>query len=228
MEERTFRDLKDGDLVWVIEGTKIIEEKVIEAYKAGFGRFIVKLPYSDYYGYPGSKWLGNMFVNEGDAYEQLKKKLGKRKQTLEKNIDSLVSKFDALDSISIPPTVKPSTIIPSMKELKPGDSVWWVDKVGLKIVEKKIEKRGIELIKPPYRLEKSLKVFVKSYESFYAFPCSHHSVRLLYYTTEEQAWKYMLEWGKSRMRTVGNEMEKLMKELEEIERNEKIWGSTEG
>lgn len=228
---KRFRDLKKGDSVWRIDKNEIVEEMVRNAV------IMRNWMYSDqvhiythsggfYCGWPGSKRSGYMFANEEDAYEQLRKNIITRKKTLEKKIDSLVSEFELLDSIQAP-TVFPSTKPPSMKELKPGDSVWYVDKAELKIVEKKInkvEKRGIELINPPYRLEKSLEVFINSYESFYTFPRSCRSVRLLYYTTEEQAWRYMLKWKKSRMRTVGKEMEKLMKELE---KHEEIWGLEE-
>ena len=222
---KTFRDLKEGDIVWVIEGNKIIEEKVEEVYESIFNRFIVKLHYYKYYGYPGSKGSGNMFVNEEDAIKQLGELLIKRKQTLEKKIDSLVSKFDALDSISIPPTVKPSTIIPSMKELKLGDSVWFVDKINGKVRKTKI----LEIKKnaTSWNYINCLEIKTPIY-SFITYPNASRSTRLSYYTTEEQAWRYMLEWRKSRIKTVGNEMEKLMKELEEIERNEKIWRSTKG
>ena len=222
--EKRFRDLKKGDPVFIVDNGEVVETKVKDTYQNYYGQFYIYTTYTrrPYCGYPGSRRAGHLFVDEEAAYEQLRKISEKRKKTLEKKIDSLVSEFDLLDSIQ-PPTVKPSTKPPSMKDLKPGDSVWWVDKVGLKIVEKKIkrvEKRGIELIKPPYRLEKSLEVFINSYESFYTFPRSRRSVRLLYYTDEEQAWRYMLKWKKSRMKTVGKEMEKLMKELERYEQQE--------
>lgn len=160
-----------------------------------------------------------MFVNKEDAIKQLGKLLIKRKATLEKKIDSLVSKFDALDSISIPPTVKPSTKIPSMKELKPGDSVWYINKGRVCIEKAKVKEKRKYWRKFGWKDIEYLQ-FITSINAFIALPGSTRSTKFVYYTTEEQAWKYMLEWRKSRIKTVGNEMEKLMKELEEIERNE--------
>ena len=222
--EKKFKDLKKGDSVFIVNNGEVVEAKVKYTMEYWLGQLYVYTTHTNrpYCGYLGSKRSGHLFVDKEEAYEQLRKISEKRKKTLEKKIDSLVSEFDLLDSIQ-PPTVKPSTKPPSMKDLKPGDSVWYIDKAELKIVKKKInnvKKRGIELIDPPYRLEKSLEVFINSYERFYTFPRSCRSVSLLYYTTEEQAWKYMLDWRKSRMRTVGKEMEKLMKELEKYE---KVW-----
>ena len=219
--EKKFKDLKKGDSVFIVDNGEVVEAKVKDTRENWYGQLYVFTTHTNwpYCGWLGSKRAGYLFIDEEAAYEQLRKISGKRRKTLEKKIDFLVSKFELLDSIQ-PPTVKPSTKFPSMKELKPGDSVWYVDKAELKIVEKKIkkvEKRGIELINPPYRLKKSLEVFINSYESFYTFPRSCRSVRLLYYTTEEQAWRYILKWKKSRMKTVGKEMEKLMKELEKYE-----------
>jgi ribosomal protein S20 len=223
--KKKFKDLKKGDTVWIIDSGAVVEASVKDTNQTYlYNQLRVYTSYCGfpYSGWPNSKRAGYMFVNEDEAYELLRKIGEKRKDILEKKIDNLVRKFDLLDSIQ-PPTVFSSTKPPSMKELKPGDSVWYVDKEELKIVEKKInkvKKRGIELINPPYRLKSSLEVFINSYESFYTFPRSYRSVRLLYYTTEEQAWRYMLKWKKSRMKTVGKEMEKLMKELE---RYEEVW-----
>lgn len=217
--EKKFRDLKKGDSVFIIDHGEVVEAKVKKTRENWYHQLYVYTTYTDwpYCGWLGSRRAGHLFIDEEDAFKQLRKILELRKKTLEKKIDSLVSEFDLLDSIQ-PPIEFSSTKPPSMKELKPGDSVWYIDKAELKIVEKKIkkvEKRGIE--NPPYRLKKSLEVFINSYESFYTFPRSCRSVRLLYYTDEEQAWRYMLKWKKSRMKTVGKEMEKLMKELEKYE-----------
>lgn len=223
--EKKFRDLKKGDSVFIVDNGEVVEAKVKNTRENWFGQLYIYTTHTNwpYCGQKGSKRSGYLFIDEETAYEQLRKISEKRRKILEKKINSLVSEFELLDSICQPSTVKPSTKLPSMKKLKPGDSVWYVDKAELKIVEKKInnvKERGIELINPPYRLEKSLEIFINSYESFYTFPRSCRSTCLLYYTTEEQAWRYMLKWKKSRMKTVGKEMEKLMKEFE---RYEEVW-----
>lgn len=210
--EKRFRDLKKGDLVWIVNSGEVVEAKVKETRENYYGQFYVYTTFTDwpYCGYPGSKRSGNMFVNEENAYEQLRKISELRKKTLEKKIDSLVSEFDRLDSIS-PPTVFSSTKLPSMKELKPGDSVWYVDKAELEVKEAKV--KVIRENKEPLIIDTSI-------FSFSTHPNSARSINCLYYTGEEQAWKYMLDWRKSRMRTVGKEMEKNMKELEKYE---EIW-----
>jgi hypothetical protein len=157
-----------------------------------------------------------MFVNEEEAYEQLRKMSEFRKKTLEKKIDKLVSEFDLLDSINPPTVISHSTKPPSMKELKPGDSVWYVDKVGLEVKEAKV--KVIRENKEP-RSYGSL-IIDTSIFSFSAHPNSTRSISLIYYTEEEQAWRYMLGWKRSRMKTVGKEMEKNMKELEKYE---EVW-----
>jgi hypothetical protein len=103
-----------------------------------------------------------------------------------------------------------------MKELKPGDSVWYVDKVELIVKEVKVKsvKDNIE----PWSYG-SLEVNT-DLTCFKTHLNSTRSINCLYYTEEEQAWRYMLKWKKSRMKTVGKEMEKLMKELEKYE---KVW-----
>lgn len=222
--EKKFKDLKKGDSVWIVDvdSGEVVETKVKDTRENWYGQFYVYTTHTNwpYCGWLGSKRAGYLFINEEDAYEQLKKTLEKRKKTLEKKIDFLVSEFDHLDSIQ-PPTVKPSTKPPSMKELKPGDSVWWVDKYEKKVKEVKIMK-----------IQKNEKIWsygsmtiITSSTIVNTFSDSMCSVSHDLYTGEEQAWKYMLKWKKSRMRTVGKEMEKLMKELERNEKflDENIW-----
>lgn len=141
----------------------------------------------------------------------------KKRNMLEKKIDSLVTEFDLLDSIQ-PPTVKPSTKSPSMKELKPGDSVWEVRKDDKEVRVVKVEKIIEEKEKSSCYYYKVLYIYMSSSITFKTYPNSSRSINCLYYTDEEQAWRYMLKWKKSRMCTVGKEMEKLMKELEKYER----------
>ena len=219
-KEKKFRDLKKGDLVWIVDKGEVVEAKVKNTREnCYYDQFYVYTTFTDwpYCGYPGSRRSGNMFVNEEDAYEQLRKVSELRKKILEKKIDKLVSEFELLDSISSP-TVFSSTKPPSMKELKPGDSVWYVDKAELKIKKAKVEKIIEE--KEKYLCYKVLYIYMSSSITFKTYPNSTRSLNALYYTDEEQAWRYMLKWKKSRMKTVGKEMEKLMKELEKYE---KIW-----
>jgi hypothetical protein len=216
---KKLRDLEVGDIVWIIDGFDIVQAYVKENRMIGFHIYILLIgyihPFVSYY--PGAKRIKSMFLEYEDALEHLKKKSGKRKQTLEKKIDSLVSEFDALDSL-ITTTVKPSTKSPSMKELKLKDSVWYVDKFKLKVRKTRILEIQKKAISWDYYIA-TLRIKTPI-SSFLTYPNASRSTRLDYYTTEEQAWRYMLEWKKSRMKTVGNEMEKLMKELEKIERNE--------
>jgi hypothetical protein len=215
--EKKFRDLKKGDSVFIIDRGEVVEAKVKDTRENWYGQFYVYTTHTNwpYCGWLGSKRAGYLFIDEEAAYEQLRKILELRKKTLEKKIDSLVSKFELLDSIH-PPTVKPSTKSPSMKELKPGDSVWYVDKVELIVKEVKVKsvKDNIE----PWS-SGSLEVNT-DLTCFKTHLNSTRSINCLYYTEEEQAWRYMLKWKKSRMKTVGKEMEKLMKELE---RYEEVW-----
>lgn len=215
--EKKFRDLKKGDSVFIIDYWEVVEAKVKNTRKIDYcGQFYVYTTLSrrPYCGYPGSRRSGNMFVNEEDAHEQLRKISELRKKILEKKINSLVSEFDRFDSIS-PPTVFSSTKLPSMKELKPGDSVWYVDKAELEVKEAKVNK-----IIEEGEYYKVLYINISFSITFVAYPNSARSINCLYYTGEKQAWKYMLDWRKSRMRTVGKEMEKNMKELEKYE---EIW-----
>ena len=212
--EKKFKDLKKGDSVFIVDNGEVVEAKVKDTRENWYGQFYVYTTHTNwpYCGWKGSKRAGYLFIDEEAAYEQLRKISELRKKTLEKKIDSLVSEFDALDSLTSS-TVKPSTKPPSMKELKPGDSVWWVDKYEKKVKEVKVMKiqkneniwsYGSMIIVTPSRIVNT-------------FPDSICSVSHDLYTGEEQAWKYMLKWKKSRMRTVGKEMEKLMKELERYE-----------
>ena len=216
MKEKKFRDLKKRDTVWIVDKGEVVEAKVKNTRENYYGQFYVYTTFTDwpYYGYPGSRGSGNMFVNKEDAYERLRKILELRKKTLEKKIDFLVSEFDLLDSISSP-TVFSSTKPPSMIELKPGDSVWEVRKGDKEVREVKVNKIIEE--KGGYLHYKVLYIYISSSITFKTYPNSTRSLNALYYTGEEQAWKYMLDWRKSRMRTVGKEMEKLMKELERYE-----------
>ena len=218
--EKKFKDLKKKDAVFIVDNGEVVEAKVKETRENYyFGRFYVYTTFSGrpYCGYPGSRRSGNMFVNEEDACEQLRKISELRKKTLEKKIDKLVSEFDRLDSIS-PPTIFPPTKPLSMKELKPGDSVWEVRKGDKEVREVKVEKIIEE--KEKYLCYKVLYIYMSSYITFKTYPNSSRSINCLYYTDEEQAWRYMLRWKKSRMKTVGKEMEKNMKELEKYE---KVW-----
>ena len=213
--EKKFRDLKKGDSVFIVDNGEVVEAKVKDTRENWYGQFYVYTTHTNwpYCGWKGSKRAGYLFIDEEAAYEQLRKISEKRRKTLEKKIDSLVSEFELLDSICQPSTVKPSTKPPSMKELKPGDSVWWVDKYEKEVKEVKVMK-----------IQKNEKIW--SYGSMIiitpsrivnTFPDSMCSVSHDLYTGEEQAWRYMLKWKKSRMKTVGKEMEKLMKELERYE-----------
>lgn len=213
--EKKFKDLKKGDSVFIVDNGEVVEAKVKDTRGNWYGQFYVYTTHTNwpYCGWKGSKRAGYLFIDEETAYEQLRKISEKRRRTLEKKIDSLVTEFDLLDSICQPSTVKPSTKTPSMKELKPGDSVWWVDKFekDVKRVEVKAKRENKDIWS-----NGSLIIDTKTI-SFKTSPNSHHSVSLDCYTDEEQAWRYMLKWKKSRMRTVGKEMEKLMKELEKYE-----------
>ena len=216
--EKKFKDLKKGDSVFIVDNGEVVEAKVKDTRVNWYGQFYVYTTHTNwpYCGWKGSKRAGYLFIDEEAAYEQLRKISEKRRKTLEKKIDSLVSEFDLLDSICQPSTVKPSTKPPSMKELKPGDSVWYVDKVELIVKEVKVKsvKDNIE----PWSYG-SLEVNT-DLTCFKTHLNSTRSINCLYYTWEEQAWRYMLKWKKSRMKTVGKEMEKLMKELEKYE---KVW-----
>ena len=217
--EKRFRDLKEGDIVFIIEGEEIVEKKVKGTRQNRAGKFYVYTSHIcwPYCGWPNSKRAGYLFVNEEDAIKQLEKLSETKKVKLEKKIDRLVSEFQHLDSIS-PPTVFPTTKPPSMKELKPGDSVWEVRKGDKEVREVKVNKIIKE--KEKYLCYKVLYIYMSSSITFKTYPNSTRSINCLYYTGEEQAWRYMLDWKKSRMCTVGKEMEKLMKELE---RYEKVW-----
>lgn len=215
--EKKFRDLKKGDSVFIVDNGEVVEAKVKDTREHNWYSQYVYTTHTNrpYHGYPGSRRLGYLFIDEEAAYEQLRKVSEKRRKTLEKKIDSLVSEFDLLDSIQ-PPTVKPSTNSPSMKELKPGDSVWYVDKVEL--IVKKVKVKSVNDNIDPWSYG-SLEVNT-DLTCFKTHLNSTRSINCLYYTVGEQAWRYMLKWKKSRMRTVGKEMEKLMKELEKYE---KVW-----
>ena len=214
--EKKFRDLKKGDSVFIVDNGEVVEAKVKDTRENWYGQFYVYTTHINwpYCGWKGSKRAGYLFIDEEAAYEQLRKISEKRRKTLEEKIDRLVSEFDCLDSIS-PPTVFPPTKIPSMKELKPGDSVWEVRKGDKEIREVKVGR----IIEGTHICYKALYIYLSSSITFLTYPNSSRSLNALYYTDEEQAWRYMLKWKKSRMRTVGKEMEKLMKELE---RNEKF------
>jgi len=216
--EKKFRDLKKGDSVFIVDNGKVVEAKVKDTRENWYGQLYVYTTHTNwpYCGWLGSKRAGYLFVDEEDAFKQLRKISELRKKTLEKKIDSLVSEFELLDSICQPSTVKPSTKPPSMKELKPGDSVWYVDKVELIVKEVKVKsvKDNIE----PWSYG-SLEVNT-DLTCFKTHSNSTRSINCLYYTGEEQAWRYMLKWKKSRMKTVGKEMEELMKELEKYE---EVW-----
>ena len=218
--EKKFKDLKKGDSVFIVDNGEVAEAKVKDTRENWYGQFYVYTTHTNwpYCGWLGSKRAGYLFIDEEAAYEQLGKISEKRRKTLEKKIDSLVSEFELLDSICQPSTVKPSTKPPSMKELKPGDSVWYVDKAELKIKKAKVNKIIEE--KEKYLCYKVLYIYMSSSITFKTYPNSTRSLNALYYTDEEQAWRYMLKWKKSRMRTVGKEMEKLMKELEGYE---EVW-----
>ena len=213
--EKKFKDLKKGDSVFIVNNGEVVEAKVKDTRQNWYGQFYVYTTHTNwpYCGWIGSKRAGYLFIDEEAAYEQLGKISEKRRKTLEKKIDSLVSEFELLDSICQPSTVKPSTKPPSMKELKPGDSVWYVDKEELTVKKVKVKKLGEMYGYGSLRIETDIIPFT-------THPNSTQSTSYTFYTGEEQAWKYMLGWKKSRMRTVGKEMEKLMKEYEEIWRPE--------
>ena len=216
-KEKKFRDLKKDDLVFIVDNGEVVEAKVKNTRENWCGQFYVYTTHTDwpYCGWSGSKRAGYLFIDKEAAYEQLRKISELRKKTLEKKIDSLVSEFDLLDSIQ-PPTEFSSTKPPSMKELKPGDSVWEVRKGDKEIREVKVGK----IIEGEHICYKALYVYLSSSITFLTYPNSTRSINALYYTGKEQAWGYMLKWKKSRMCTVGKEMEKLMKELEKYE---EVW-----
>jgi hypothetical protein len=213
--EKKFKDLKKGDSVFIVDNGEVVEAKVKDTRENWYGQFYVYTTHTNwpYCGWLGSKRAGYLFIDEEAAYEQLRKISELRKKTLEKKIDSLVSEFELLDSICQPSTVKPSTKTLSMKELKPGDSVWEVRKGDKEIREVKVGR----IIEGEHICYKALYVYLSSSITFLTYPNSTRSLNALYYTDEEQAWKYMLKWKKSRMCTVGKEMEKLMRELERYE-----------
>lgn len=214
--EKRFRDLKKGDSVFIMDNGEVVEAKVKDTRKNWYGQFYVYTTHHrPYCGWPGSRRAGHLFVDEEDAFKQLRKILEKRRKTLEKKIDSLVTEFDLLDSIQAP-TEFSSTKTLSMKELKPGDSVWEVRKGDKEVREVKVEKIIEE--KEKYLCYKVLYIYMSSSITFKTYPNSTRSLNALYYTGEEQAWRYMLKWKKSRMCMVGKEMEKLMKELEKYEK----------
>ena len=217
--EKKFKDLKKGDSVFIVDNGEVVEAKVKDTRENWYGQLYVFTTHTNwpYCGWPGSKRAGHLFIDEEAAYEQLRKISEKRRKTLEKKIDSLVSEFELLDSIQ-PPTEFSSTKPPSMKELKPGDSVWEVRKGDREVRKVKVEKIIEE--KEKYLCYKVLYIYMSSSITFKTYPNSTRSLNALYYTDEEQAWRYMLKWKKSRMKTVGKEMEKLMKELEKYE---KVW-----
>jgi len=221
---KTFKDLSVGDSVWIIDGLEITEAEV-KRITNGYGILIHTSykPYPFRSPYYGAKRTGDMFLEYKEALEYLQKRSKKRMRVLEKKIDILASEILCLDSIQPPTVVFSSTKPLSMKELKPGDSVWWVDKFkkDVKRVEVKAKRENKDIWS-----NGSLIIDTKTI-SFKTFLNSLHSVSLDCYTEEKQAWKYMLRWKESRIETVGKEMENLMKELENLEKHEEIWGLEE-
>lgn len=217
--KKKFKDLKKGDSVWIISRDELTEHTILKIKETYLSCLIINAGCSEYpvlYIRIKNKYrkrAGNIFTMKEEVVRCLKERMRKRMGVLEKKIGKLVSEFDLLDSICQPSTVKPSTKPLSMKELKPGDSVWVVRKDEMEVKEAKITKTGVCY---------NYIVVDTSLYAFHAFPNSKCSLNALYYTGEEQAWRYMLKWKKSRMRTVGKEMEKLMRELE---RYEKVWRS---
>ena len=213
------KELREGDYVWVI-GSDGMSVAYVEIIKIIF-RFYPVVYLSDRrYPVRSGRYI---FKTREEAVGCLRKRLKKKIEQLEDRINMLVSEFDSLDQISPPTVITPTLKKISMGKLKPGDSVWKVRKGDKEVREVKVKKIIEE--KEKYLCYKVLYIYISSSITFKAYPNSTRSLNELYYTEEKQAWKYMLKWKRSRMRTVGKEMEKLMKELEDAE---EIWRLTEG
>ena len=211
------KELRKGDYVWVI-GSDGMSVAYVEVIKIIYTFYPVVYLSDRRYPVRSGRYI---FKTREEAVGCLRKRLKKKMGQLEDRINMLVSEFDSLDQISSPTVLPPTLKRLSMGKLKPGDSVWKVRKGNREVREVKVKK----IIEEKYLCHKVLYIYTSSSITFKTYPNSTRSLNELYYTEEEQAWKYMLKWKRSRMSTVGKEMEKLMKELEDAE---EIWRLTEG
>lgn len=225
-------DLSVGDTVWIIDEPKVtITEATVKKLLFFTSDTIIYTTYQTYpfrSAYQGAKRAAGMFLEEDEALEYLQKRVKGKIVRLETKINDLVSEFEHLDLIHAPTVIPHSTKTPSMKELKPGDSVWAVKKGDIMKVEETKIRRTTDMVSGDITYSIiSIEVEGANFQS-QAYPNSSHTFQLDYFTTEEQAWKYMLEWKKSRLCTVGNKIEALMKELEDLEKHENIWTAKKG
>lgn len=225
---KQFIDLKKDDLIYIVypERCEVVGHKVLIKSNlycgSGFYRFRIE-DYIYWVTAPAyqTKVGKYAFTTEEQATEFLIRAIQDKNKKLEKQIDQEVKEYDRLSDflrmVDEVGEIKDST---SFKDIKVGDHIFWINKSDLRV--EKIGVREIEKEKMPcYQLLK----IESERGSFTAYPGSIKSFSNEFYTNSDRAFIGLVRYVEKRIKTVGNKMEKLMKELERNEKflDENIW-----
>jgi len=222
---KQFIDVKKGDLIYIVypEKYEVVGHKVLSRYTCYDGiHFRVKN--CEYYIIAPiyqTKVGKYAFTTEEQATELLIRAIQDKNMKLEKQINQEVEEYDRLSDFLVRVDevgeIKDFTYF---KDIKAGDHIFWINKVDLKVektVVRKIEKRKM----PYYQL-----LEIESERgSFTAYPGSIKSFSNEFYTNNDRASIGLVRYVEKRIKTVGNKMEKLMKEFERNEKflDENVW-----
>jgi hypothetical protein len=106
------------------------------------------------------------------------------------------------------------------KDIEAGDHIFWINKADLRVEKIKVQEIKKEKI-PCYQLLK-----IESERGpFTAYPGSTINFSKEFYINCDRAFMGLVRYAEERIKTVGNKMEKLMKEYEREEKflDENIW-----
>lgn len=225
---KKFIDVKKDDLIYIVypESHKVVGHKVLKRsdrfYGSGFCRFIVEsYIYTIAAPIYQTKVGKYAFTTEEQATEFLIKAIKDKNKKLEKQIDLEVKDYDRLsDFLSMVDDVDEIKDSTCFKDIKVGDHIFWINKADLRV-----EKIGVQEIKKekmPYYQPLEIE---SERGSFTAYPGSTKSFSNEFYTNSDRAFIGLVRYAEKRIKTVGNKMEKLMKELERNEKflDENIW-----
>lgn len=224
---KQFIDVKKDDLIYIVcpEKYEVVGHKVLKRSdlfcSSGFYRFIVE----DYiyfitapiYQTRAGKYT---FTTKEQATEFLIRAIQDKNEKLEKQIDQKVKEYDCLSDflrmVDEVDEIKDSTYF---KDIKAGDHIFWINKVDLKV-----EVIGVQEIKKKKSCYQLLEIESER-GPFTAYPGSTKSLSNEFYTNSDRAFISLIRYVEKRVKTVGNKMEKLMKELERNEKflDENIW-----
>lgn len=216
---KTFKDLIQGDTVWMIDNELRLQEKIVKnIFLVGRYRQLIFIDKSSVW-FSGTELNKNkyheFFIHFETALQHLKLKRKERIKILETKIDqSLIPEIEkykkVLDTIEFPKNLTTTTKFKHI--IKANGPVYYVDKENLRII-----KTGLRCL-TVFNVFVNVGVTDKEVNTvFFLYLDSYKSENSNLHTTRETAVRELIQYIRKRIVTLKDRMDNFIKEVSRLE-----------